>query len=197
LTDQIIGWLSLYGVVALFGILLAASIGAPLPVSLLLIAAGSFIDQGELKLWQVITAGSAGAIAGDQIGYALARWGGPSLLKRLTDRFGGADKVEQAENFARKWGGLGVFFSRWLITPLGPWVNLTSGISGYPWPRFLAWDVAGEILWVVLYVALGYFFSQSVQEVARLTGDLSWILLGTLAAGILGWVLVSLMRTEE
>lgn len=197
MTDQILGWLALYGVPVLFGVLLVASVGAPLPVTLLLIAAGSFIDQGEMKLWQVVAAGSAGAVAGDQIGYGLARWGGPGLLRRLTKRFGGSEKVEQAEEYARRWGGPGIFFSRWLITPLGPWINLTSGVSGYPWPRFLFWDIAGEILWVAIYVTLGYFFSQSVQEVARLMGDLSMILLGILAVCILGWILLSFLRNKE
>jgi hypothetical protein len=64
-----------------------------------------------------------------------------------------------------------MFFSRWLVTELGPWLNVTSGIAGYPWRRFIFWDVLGEVLWVVLYVMLGYIFSDRVQYIAEILGN--------------------------
>src|SRR5262249_36499791 len=158
-----------------FCIMLVASAGVPLPVTLLLILAGSFTNQGELKLWQVLVGGSAGGLSGDQIGFALSRWGGHRVVNLITGPVRGPEPVKQAEEVARKWGGPGIFFSRWLVTPLGPWLNLTSGIASYPWPRFVFWDALGEIVWVVLYVLLGYFFNDRVQEIAMLMGDLSWV----------------------
>jgi membrane protein DedA with SNARE-associated domain len=56
----------------------------PLPVSFLLVAAGSFAKQGEMKLLPVIIAASSAAILGDQIGYGLSRWGGRRLVDRIT-----------------------------------------------------------------------------------------------------------------
>ena len=197
MTDQILSWLSLYGVAALFGILMIASAGVPFPVTLLLVAAGSFTNQGEMTLWHVLLSGSCGAIAGDQLGFGLARWRGRTLIKWLTDRIGGAEKIEKAESFTQKWGGAGIFFSRWLFTPLGPWINITSGIAGYSWPRFLLWDVLGEILWVVLYVLLGYFFSDRVQEVAELLGDLKWVTLGAVVAIVAGWKSIQYFRAPD
>ncbi|HEX8097813.1 MAG TPA: hypothetical protein VF507_07240, partial [Pyrinomonadaceae bacterium] len=84
MTDQLLGLFSTYGLPALFVILTIASAGAPLPVTLLLIASGSFVAQGEMSLWRVIVVCSAGAIAGDQIGYFLGRWGGRKLVLRVT-----------------------------------------------------------------------------------------------------------------
>jgi membrane-associated protein len=196
-TDQILSWLSLYGVAALFGILVIASAGVPFPVTLLLVAAGSLTNQGDMILWQVLLAGSCGAIAGDQLGYGLARWRGRTLIRWLTDRIGGAGKIEKAESFTQKWGGAGVFFSRWLFTPLGPWINLTSGIAEYSWPRFLLWDVLGESLWVVLYVLLGFFFSDRVQDVAELLGDLKWVMLGAVVAIVAGWKSIQYFRAPD
>ena len=54
------------------------------------------------------------------------------------------------------------------MTGLGPWINVTSGIAAYPWLRFLFWDALGEILWVVLFVCLGYIFSDSVQALIEI-----------------------------
>jgi hypothetical protein len=73
---------------------------------------------------------------------------------------------------------MGIFLSRWLVTPLGPWLNLTSGIAGYSWPRFLFWDVTGEVLWVVIYVNLGKIFSDRVSALAELLGNLTWVIVG-------------------
>jgi len=196
-TDQLLSWLSLYGAGALFAILMVASAGVPFPATVLLVAAGSFTNQGEMKLWQVLLSGIAGAIAGDQLGYALARWGGRRLVKRITDHIGGAEMIEKAETFTRKWGGAGIFFSRWLITPLGPWLNVTSGIASYSWPRFVLWDVLGEILWVVLYVMLGYTFSDRVQAIAEILGNLAWVILGLIVVVILGWKIVQYLRSQN
>jgi len=196
-SDQLLAWVSLYGVPALFGILLVTCLGVPFPGTLMLLAVGSFVAQGDMKLWQVLVVGSAGAIGGDQIGYWLGRWGGRRLVHRITDKVGGADMIKRAEAFAQHWGGAGIFFSRWLVGPLGPWINLSSGITGYPWPRFTLWDVLGEMLWVVLYVILGKTFSDRVQGLAELLGNLTWVIVGVIAAIILGWKLFQYFRDPD
>ena len=65
------------------------------------------------------------------------------------------------------------------MTELGPWINVTSGIAAYPWPRFIIWDALGEVLWVVLYVMLGYIFSDRVQYIAEILGNLAWAIPGS------------------
>jgi membrane protein DedA with SNARE-associated domain len=195
-TDQLLGWLSLYGLPALFFILVIASAGMPFPVTLLLIAAGSFVAQGEFKLGPVLLLASAGAVVGDQIGYCIGRYGGRRLVRRIAKRIG-EERVERAEAFAHHWGGLGIFLSRWLVTPLGPWLNLTSGAAGYSWPRFFLWDVLGEVLWVVLYVLLGKFFNDRVVELADLLGNLTWVIIGVIATIVLGWKLFQTFRNDK
>lgn len=194
ITDQLLSALLVYGVPLLFAVVAISAVGVPFPVSLTLVAAGSFARQGELGLAPVIVAGSLAAILGDQIGYGLSRWGGRRLVDRVTHRFGGANKLKQAEAFFRKWGGSGVFFSRWLITGLGPWLNVTSGIGHYPWRHFIFWDVLGEVLWVVLYVMLGYLFSDRVQYISEILGNLAWAILALIVAFILGWKLFRYFR---
>jgi membrane-associated protein len=189
LTDQVLAALLVYGLPVLFGVSLICSVGIPFPVSLMLVAAGSFVQQGDMKLWQVIVVASVAAIAGDQVAYCLARWGGRSLIGRVSRSIGVEAQIKQAEALTRRWSGAGIFLSRWLVTALGPWVNVTSGIAGYPWRRFLLWDVLGEVLWVVLYVTLGYVFSDRVQAMAEILGNLAWVVVGLIVAVILGWKL--------
>jgi membrane-associated protein len=194
LSDQLLAELLIYGVPLLFAVILIAAVGVPFPVSLTLVAAGSFAKQGEMSLVPVIVAGSLAAIIGDQIGYGISRWGGRRLIDRLTRRLGGAAKITKAEALSKKWGGPGIFFSRWLVTELGPWLNVTSGIARYPWKHFIFWDVLGEVLWVVLYVMLGYIFSDHVQYIAEILGNLAWAILALIVAFILGWKLFRYFR---
>lgn len=194
MTDQLLGFLTLYGIPALYIILTISSAGIPFPISLLLVVAGSFTAQGELKLWEVLVAGTAGAISGDQIGYWIGRRGGRRLVNRLFRSKGGSNEMGRAEAFSRRWGGAAVFFSRWLATPLGPWVNLYSGIAEYPWHRFTFWDSLGEVIWVVLYVLLGKIFSDRVLALADLLGNLGWVFVGVIASIFLGWKVVQYVK---
>jgi membrane protein DedA with SNARE-associated domain len=194
MSDYLLATLGLYGLPVLFVALLVGSAGVPLPASLMLVAAGSFVEQGELDLWPVLALSAAGAILGDQIGYALGRWGGRRLTRRLGKFVGGEKRIEDAEEWLKRREGAGVFLSRWLLTPLGPVVNLTSGATRYPWPRFLLYDVLGEALWVALYVLLGKFFSDRVQALNDLLGDLAWAVVGLVAAAVLGVMLFRRLR---
>jgi membrane protein DedA with SNARE-associated domain len=194
LSDQVLAALLTYGIPLLFAVILISAVGVPFPVSLTLVAAGSFARQGEMSLVPIMVAGSLAAIIGDQIGYGISRWGGRRLINQLTRRLGGAAKLTKAEVFSKKWGGGGIFFSRWLLTQLGPWLNVTSGIARYPWAHFIFWDVLGEVLWVVLYVMLGYFFSDHVQYIAEILGNLAWAIVALIVALILGWKLFRYFR---
>ncbi len=197
LTDQLLAAFLLYGMPALFGVTVFSSIGAPLPASLMLVAAGSFVEQGEMKLWQVIIVASIASVLGDLIGYGVARWVGRRLVKRISRKIGSEAKIKKTEALARRWGGPGIFFSRWLVTPLGPWLNVTSGIADYPWRHFVLWDVLGEVLWVVLYVMLGYIFSERVQSTAEVLGNLAWVIIGFIVAVILGWKIMQYLRSQN
>lgn len=193
MNSELIGLLTTYGLPALFLILAVTSAGAPFPDSLLLVAVGSFVAQGDIDYWPAIGVATIGAVTGDNLGYAIGRWGGRPLVAR----FGGNDKIGKAEAFSRKWGGPGIFLSRWLVGPLGPWINLTSGLTAYSWPRFVVLDVAGELLWVLIYVSLGRHFSDQVEAVADFLGNLTWVFLGLALAGFLGWKLVSKISVSE
>jgi len=62
---------------------------------------------------------------------------------------------------------------------------------------FLIWDVLGETLWVVLYVLLGKLFSGRVQALLDILGNLSWVIVGLIAAVILAWQLLRSLRSTE
>jgi membrane-associated protein len=189
--------LSQYGSPVLFGVVLIASIGVPLPVTLVLIVAGSLVAQGFMSIGPAIVLASAGSIIGDQIGYVIGRWGGNAVIRRLTRLLSDKHSLETIQEKTARWGGPGIFFTRWVLGVLGPWVNLACGAARYPWMRFLAWDVAGEVIGAVVYIWLGREFSDRVLAIDSLLGDFSWALLAFLAAIALGWKLLSYARRQR
>jgi membrane-associated protein len=196
-SDYLLSTLGIYGLPILFGVLLIGSIGLPTPASLMLVAAGSFVEQGDMNLWPVLMLASLGAITGDNIGYALGRWGGRRVTRRITNWTGGAERFQHAVEWSNRWGGTGIFLSRWLVTPLGPVINLTSGMTKYSWPRFLFFDVIGEAWWVVLYVMLGKIFSGRVQAMSDFLGDFTWMIVALLVVLVLGWKLLQYFRSTD
>lgn len=197
LDDQLLSALTLYGLPVLFVAVLVAASGIPLPATLLLITAGSFVAQGSLSLWHVLGTALVAAVFGDQIGYGMGRWGGLRLLARVGHWAGGNARLAQAEDTMERWGGPTIFLSRWLLTPLGPLVNLTCGTTRYPWPRFLVFGAAGEAAWVAGYVLLGRTFSDRVQGMSALFGNLVFALVGLVVALGLGWKLLQLNRSRR
>ena len=194
-TDYLLSTLGLYGLPVLFGVLLIGCIGVPMPSSLLLLVSGALTEQGDMNLGLALALSVAAAIIGDNIGYAIGRWGGRHV--RLSRFVGGEARLKRAEKWLKRWEGAGIFFSRWLITPLGPVINITSGLTAYSWPRFLFYDVIGEVLWVVLYILLGRFFSDRVVEMSELLGDFVWVIVGLLCVGVLGWIVAKYLRRNE
>jgi membrane-associated protein len=194
MNDQLLAGVSQYGAPALFGIVTIAAVGLPLPITLLLIVAGSMISQGAMNLWWAIGAAGTGSILGDQAGYAIGRWGGPVVITKLGGLFGRPAKLEAMEAKAKAWGGPGIFITRWLLSPLGPWINLASGSAGYPWHRFLFWDILGEMTGAVIYISLGRFFSDRVMALYGVLGDLTWAIAALVTAIILGYQLLRYLR---
>jgi len=194
MSDQLLAAVSQYGASALLGIVTIAAIGVPLPITLLLIIVGSMISQGAMNLWWALGVASAGAILGDQAGYAIGRWGGPAAVTRLSTLFGKRANLRAMEAQAKAWGGAGIFITRWLITPLGPWINLASGTASYPWRRFLFWDILGEVTGALVFISLGRFFSDRVMALYGVLGDLTWAIAALLAAIVLGYYLLVHLR---
>ncbi|MBB6469769.1 membrane protein DedA with SNARE-associated domain [Aminobacter lissarensis] len=186
MSDAAMTFLSNYGAFALFGILALGSLGVPLPSSLVLLMAGSLVARGQLDLVSIFAWGIAGAVLGDQAGYLIGRLGSEGLAERLAERLHMAATLDRARTATIQWGAISVFLSRWLLSPLGPGINIVAGMMAYPWSRFTAWGVFGEAIWVFQYVGLGILFSRSILAVADILGDLTWFFVFAVVAVLLG-----------
>jgi len=176
MTESILAVFSLYGAPALFAIIAAGQFGLPLPTSILLLTAGALQADGNLSFWQLYAWGLAGAVAGDHAGYAAGRFAATAFRDRIDRSPRLQESLKKSERFIRKWGDGSVFLSRWLFTPIGPWINLTSGLSQHPLHRFTLADIAGEVIWIGGYLLLGSLFAQSIAELADVVANAAWMI---------------------
>jgi len=154
LTDTLLTAMTTVGPAALSLALLMGALGVPLPGTLFLLAAGALARAGGMDGALAMTMALLGVLIGDSAGYVLGLSGQRLLLRR----FEGGATWRQAQGRFQQWGGATIFLTRFLLTPLAVPTNLIAGSSRYTYWRFLAFDAAGELAWVVLYGGLGYFF---------------------------------------
>lgn len=195
--DWLLELIPTWGLWLLAGTTLASCLALPIPASLLMLTAGGFAAAGDLVLWQTMAAALAGAVAGDQIGYAAGRGGGTRLLTAIGRDGTRAIALQKAAGLMAARGGVAVFLTRWLFSPLGPWVNLTAGSLGYSWARFTLWGAAGEAVWCGLYTGLGHVFGGNIEAASAMAGSiLGFLAAGAVAAGLGLWLL-AVIRAER
>lgn len=196
-TETILSLVPTYGLPFLFGIAVLAASGVPVSSSLALLVTGAFIESGELPLLESFLVALAGAIIGDQIGYQIGLRAGDAVEERLGRKPKRAAQILRAKDFIDRFGGVGVFLTRWLLAPIGPITNIICGASDMRWLRFTIWDILGEILWVAIYIGAGYAFSGNVEEIAALMGEASWLLIAALVALGMGIRVLVVLRQNR
>lgn len=186
MNDLALSLVATYGVTILFCVTFLSCLALPVPSSILMLASGGFVATGDLALGSVLIAAVAGAVLGDNSGYWIARRLGVRLSDWLAARHRRAAMLAKGQVFMDRWGGSSIFLSRWLVAPLGPYINYVSGLMRFSWLRFALWGSAGEVVWVGLYVGLGYLFTDRISALASLMGNLSGLILALVAVIVLG-----------
>lgn len=158
---------SLWSYLALAAILAVSSAGPPLPATLSLALAAVAVRQGHDPLFVLIIVATIGTVLGDITGYWFGRLVGLAAARGPLARWEQhwmAQKTAQALAWLDQRGGTGgalVFVSRWGLSPIAPAINLIVGARRYPFPRFLLFDAAGEMVWVLRVAVPAYLLGHA------------------------------------
>ena len=197
-TDQLLTWLLLYGYPALFAVVLAGSLGLPIPTDLLILAAGGFVAEGDLNLITVLGLVFVAAIIGDCTVYFVARWAGRRAVSRYGGRVGlGPERLAAAEIRFGGWLGLSVFMTRWLLTPLSLPATVLAAVGRYPAVSFVGFAAVGEVLWTGVFVGIGYVFGESWSGVLQIVQDSVGLAAGLGVAVLALVLLVMVLRSRQ
>lgn len=187
-------WIDSYGYEAVFILVGLESVGVPLPGETALITAALYAaTTGRLDITVIIAVAVAAAIAGDNVGFALGRWGGYQVLRhygkyiRFDER-----RLKIGRYIFLRHGGKVVFFGRF-VAVLRTYAAFLAGTNRMSWRRFLAFNAAGGVTWAVA-VGLAYYYIGSTVKDVR--GPLD-IVLGVVATILIVGFLVYLRRAED
>jgi undecaprenyl-diphosphatase len=165
----------------------SAFVGLFIPGETAVLFGGVLAAQGRVNLVGMMAAAAAGAAAGDSIGYEIGRhFGGRLRRSRLGRRVGDARWDRGGAYLTRK-GGRAIFLGRF-VGVLRALVPALAGVARMPYRTFLAWNMAGGILWSCGLVGLGYAAGDSYRRVERDAGRAGLLLL--VVAVLIGGVFV-------
>lgn len=171
----------------------AIFVGFVIPGETAAVLGGVIASRGEVPLWGMAAVVVAAAIAGDTVGYEIGKHVGPRLLDiRLMKRR--RRGLAKAQAFLRRRGGSAVFLGRF-VAFFRAVMPALAGASRMHYPRFLAFNAAGGVVWGTGFVLLGFFAGNSYDAVARVAGrDITAVLV---VLGVLGLIVWHLRRARR
>jgi membrane-associated protein len=139
-------------------------VGFFLPGDSLLVTAGLFAARGDLEVVPMIVVLSIAAILGDTVGYNIGARAGPKLFTRPDSLLFNRKHLITTKEFYERHGPFTIVIARF-IPILRTFAPVVAGIGGMEYKRFIVYNVAGGIGWVVTTVLGGYFLGQMVPNI--------------------------------
>jgi membrane protein DedA with SNARE-associated domain len=186
-----------YGYLAVGGFVALEDFGVPVPGETILLAAAVYAGAGRLNIVAVALIAIVAAVIGDNIGYAVGRFGGRALVLRVGRyvRLTG-ERLDKAEGFFRRYGGIVVTAARF-IEGLRQVNGIVAGISRMPWPRFLAFNALGATLWAGTWASIGYLAGDHITAIYNTVSRYSLYVLIALAAVVAALIIRTLVRRRR
>ena len=197
LAAALLAWLLVYSYPVVGLTVLVAATGAPLPSTVVVLAAGAMAADGDPNPYALAVTIVLAALAGDVLSFLIARRGGGAVLTRLGPRVGlTPERVVPLERRFERWGGLLVVATRCVLTGLALPTNLVAGTGGYPLRHFAAYALVGESIWAGGLMGLGWWYGANWVALLDYLNDAFTALTALVVAGALGYVLIRLLRAK-
>lgn len=128
-----------------------------LPGDSLIFAVGALAAKEALNLYWVSGLMIVAAILGDTLNYWIGYKIGPKIFASDKSRWLNRQHLDRTHQFYEKYGGKTIIIARFMpiIRTFAPFV---AGIGRMSYGRFIVYNIAGGILWIVLFIVAGYLF---------------------------------------
>ena len=136
-----------------------------LPGDSLIFAAGTFAAIGKMNFWLLIIIIIMSAILGETVNYEIGKHFGKKILNNKKFKLIKDENIKKAEDLVKQYGGMAVLLARFMpiIRTIVPFVV---GMGELHYPKFIKYNAIGGIVWVSLFLTMGYLFGniEAVQE---------------------------------
>ena len=177
------------GYLAVFALMALENIFPPIPSELIMPFAGFVAARGDLNVFGVLIAGTAGSVAGALPWYYAGKVYGKDRLEKFADKHARwltvtHGDIEHAMESFEKHGRKVVLFGR-LIPAIRTLISVPAGLAGMPMGQFLLYSTVGSLVWTGILTAAGYMLESQYERVAQYVDPVSKAIL----IGLLGWYL--------
>ena len=194
-------WITAYGSLALFGLLVLGVFGAPVPDETLLVIAGALVGKHELASGATYSAAFLGSAVGITLSYTVGRVVGIQVVTRYGQRFRITPaRVEQAQSWFERTGKWALLFG-YFVPGLRHLTAIIAGASKVSPPVFATFAYSGALLWSVSFITLGRYAGDRWQAVSGTlhTGLLVavGVVLATIVSALIAKRMVKMIRTRH
>lgn len=194
---ELIHFLEQHGHVVLFVVVAAEQIGLPIPAVPVLLAMGALAGIGRFSLGAALLVAALAAVVSDLVWFELGRRRGRSVLDWMCRISLEPDScVRRTENLFERSGAPALLVAKF-VPGLSTAAPPLAGLMGMSRARFLAFDVAGALLWAGTFLGAGHLFRSQLERAAEWAGRLGgWlvVVLGAPLAAYIAWKWVERQR---
>jgi membrane-associated protein len=153
-----------------------------LPGDSLLFVAGTIAALGDMDIFVVSATLIAAALCGDNCNYWIGRWAGLKLFARWINPL----YLQRTHEFYERHGGKTIILARF-VPIVRTYVPFVAGVGAMPYGRYLAFCVAGALIWVGSLCTAGYLFGNLPIIRNNLTVVIMAIVLLSISPGLVAW----------
>jgi membrane-associated protein len=173
----------------------AIFIGFVIPGETAAVIAGVASSVQGVPLAAAIAVVVVAAIVGDTVGYELGKHFLSKVLQhRILAKH--AHRIEKANDFLRRRGGIAVFLGRFTAF-FRAMMPALAGAAKMPYRRFLKWNAVGGIVWGTLFVVLGHAAGNSYHQIEKKAGRGVAIGLAVAVVAVIVWWRFRSERAEK
>jgi membrane-associated protein len=162
--DDLIRWGGYLVLVAIVFTETGLLVGFFLPGDSLLITAGLVAAAGGLDIWILNGLLIVAAIVGDSVGYAIGYRTGPRIFRKEESRWFSRRHLLRTREFYERHGGKTIVLARF-IPIIRTFAPVVAGVGQMAYRRFVFYNVAGGIGWVVSLTWAGYLLGQTIPNI--------------------------------
>lgn len=190
-----------YGYLAVFVLMLAESACIPVPSEVIMLLGGALasgaVAGASPSLAGIIVAGVLGNVAGSYIAWAVGRYAGQPAARRWGRRVGIREReIDRATAWFERHGTTAVLVGR-VIPVIRTFISLPAGFAAMPPVRFGVYTTLGCIPWTAGLAIAGYELGGNWQSVANGFHGPTYIIAGIAVLALAAAVIVYARRVRR
>ena len=159
-------WVTDYGYLAIFLMLVFGIIGLPIPDETMLAFAGYLVYRGDLNFVPTILVAFVGTSCGITSSFILGRTLGLRAIRRygryvhITE-----ERLLRVHNWFERVGKWTLTFG-YFVSGVRHITDLVAGSSKLEWPMFCLFAYTGGLAWSSLFISLGYLLGEGWEQIS-------------------------------